>query len=57
MMPEIVSNLLHTAMISAMTNWNLHRLPFQGQIVNLDLLLCKGFNSHHADLFLYIIYS
>ena len=30
---------------------NLRRLPFLGQVFNLDLLLCTGFYSEHAVLF------
>ena len=33
-------------------NLNLSRLPFLGQEADLDLLLCTGFNSEHAVLFL-----
>ena len=33
-------------------NSNLSRLPFLGQVVDLDLLLCTGFYSEHAVLFL-----
>ena len=29
-----------------------YRLPFLGQIINLDVLLCSGFNLEHEDLFL-----
>ena len=31
---------------------NLSRRPFLGQVVDLDLLLCTGFNLEHAVLFL-----
>ena len=31
---------------------NLSRLPFLGQVVDLNLLLCTGFNLEHAVLFL-----
>ena len=34
---------------------NLSRLPFLGEVVDVDLLLCTGFNSEHAVLFLYHI--
>ena len=30
---------------------NLSRCPFLGQVVNLDLLLCTGFNLEHEILF------
>ena len=33
-------------------NSNLSRRPFLGQVVDLDLLLCTGFDSEHAVLFL-----
>ena len=33
---------------------NLSRRPFLGQIVDLDLLLCTGFDSEHANLFLFL---
>ena len=33
-------------------NLNLNRHPFLGQVADLDLLLCTGFNSEHAYLFL-----
>ena len=36
---------------------NLSRLPFLGQVVNLDLLLCTGFDSEHVVLFLYHIFA
>ena len=35
----------------------LSRLPFLGQVVDLDLLLCTGFNSEHAVLFLCHIFT
>ena len=28
--------------------WNLSRRPFLGQVVNLDLLLCTGFDLEHV---------
>ena len=36
---------------------NLSRRPFLGQVVGLDLLLCTGFNSEHAVLFLCHIFT
>ena len=50
-MPDIVSKLLR-ADISVLFKWNLSRLPFLGQVVNLDLLRCTRFNSEHVALFL-----
>ena len=38
-------------------NLNLSRRPFLGQVVHLDLLLCTGFNSDHAVLFLFHIFT
>ena len=35
---------------------NLSRCPFLRQVVDLDLLLCIGFDSEHAALFLYPIF-
>ena len=36
---------------------NLSRHPFLGQVVDLDLLLCTGFDSEHAVLFLCHIFA
>ena len=36
---------------------HLSRRPFLGQIVDFDLLLCTGFDSEHADLFLCAIFT
>ena len=36
---------------------NLSRRPFLGQVVDLDLLLCTGFNLEHAVLFLCHIFT
>ena len=44
---DIVFKLLHAAIFDS----NLSRHPFLGQVVHLDLLLCRGFDSKHADLF------
>ena len=38
--------------VTVLFNWNLSTLPFLGQIVNLDLLVCTGFDLEYADLFL-----
>ena len=32
----------------------LSRRPFLGQVVDLDLLLCTGLDSEHANVFLFI---
>ena len=36
--------------IAVLFDWNLNRLPFLGQVVDLDLLLCTRFNSEHGCL-------
>ena len=53
-MPEIVSKLfLHCHMkLLCCSNSNLSKRPRLGQLVDLDLLLCTGFNSEHMGLFL-----
>ena len=38
-------------------NSNLSRRPFLGHVVNLDLLLCTGFDSEHVVLFLCHIFT
>ena len=38
--------------VTVLFKWNLSRLPFLGQVVNLDLLLCTRYNSEHVALFL-----
>ena len=37
--------------VAVLFNLNLSRRPFLGQVVDLDLLLCTGFDSEHAVLF------
>ena len=40
--------------------WNMSRLPYLGQVINLDLLLCTGFSSEEselANLFRWIIFT
>ena len=37
--------------VAALFDSNLSRRPFLGQVVDLDLLLCTGFDSGHAVLF------
>ena len=39
--------------ISVLFDQDLSRRPFLGQVVNLDLMLCTGFNLEHAILFLF----
>ena len=43
--------------VAALFNSNLSRRPFLGQVVDLDLLLCTGFDSEHAVLFLCHIFT
>ena len=43
--------------VTVLFKWNLSRCPFLGQVVNLDLLLCTGFNSEHVALFLCHIFT
>ena len=38
--------------VAALFDSNLSRRPFLGQVVDTDLLLCTGFDSEHAVLFL-----
>ena len=38
--------------VAVLFDSNLSRLPFLGQVVDLDLLLCTGFDSEHAVSFL-----
>ena len=38
--------------VAVLYDSNLSRRPFLGQVVDLDLLLCTGFDSEHAVLFL-----
>ena len=51
--PDIVSKLLRTAIWSrCAVQFKPEQTPFLGQVVDLDLLLCRGFDSEHAFLFL-----
>ena len=51
-MPEIVSKLWALpSEVAVLFDLNLSRRPFLGQVADLDLLLCTGFNQEHADLF------
>ena len=43
--------------VAVLFDSNLSRLPFLGQVVDLDLLLCTGFDSEHAVLFLCHIFT
>ena len=50
---DIVSKLLLAAiLICCAFNLNLSRPPFLRQVIDFDLLLCTGFETEHADLFL-----
>ena len=57
-MPDIVSKLLCAAIWSRCAVWlESEQTPFLWQVVDLDLLLCTGFNSEHAILFLCYIFT
>ena len=43
--------------VAALFDSNLSRRPFLGQVVDLDLLLCTGFDLEHAVLFLCHIFA
>ena len=43
--------------VAALFDSNLSRRPFLGQVVDSDLLLCTGFDSEHAVLFLCHIFT
>ena len=43
--------------VAALFDSNLSRLPFLGQVVDTDLLLCTGFDSEHVVLFLCHIFA
>ena len=43
--------------VAVLFDSNLSRLPFLGQVVDLDLLLCTGFDSEHVVLFLCHIFT
>ena len=43
--------------VAVLFNLNLSRLPFLRQVDDLDLLLCTGFDSEHAVLFLCHIFT
>ena len=42
--------------MAGLLGWNLSRHPFLGHVVDLDLLICTGFDSEHEDLFLYLVF-
>ena len=51
--PDIISKLCAPpSQVAALFNLNLSRLPFLGQVVDTDLLLCTGFDQEHVVLFL-----
>ena len=57
-MPDIVSKLLSATIWSCCAVWfKSEQMPFPGQVVDLDLLLCTGFDSEHAVLFLCHIFT
>ena len=60
-MPDIVSKLLLSAVppcgVAVLFTLNLSRRPFLRQVVDLDLLLCTGFDSEHVALFLSHIFT
>ena len=57
-MPDIVSKLCAPpSEVAALFNSNLSRRPFLGQVIYLDLLLCTGFETEHAVLFLCHIFT
>ena len=37
--------------------WNPSSCPFLRHVVDLDVLLCRGFNLEHANLFLCLVYT
>ena len=43
--------------VAVLFDSNLSRCPFLGQVVDLDLLLCTGFDSEHSVLFLCHIFT
>ena len=48
--------------LAVLLDWNLsrvpfHRVPFQEQVVNWDLLLCTGFTLAHADSSLFLTFK
>ena len=57
-MPDIVSNLCAPpSEVVVMFNLILSRRPFLGQVVDLDLLLCTGYDLEDAVLFLCHIFT
>ena len=57
-MPDIVSKVLRAAIWSCcVVQFEFEQTPFLGQVVDLDLLLCTGFDSEHVVLFLCHIFT
>ena len=57
-MPDIVSKLcVLPSEVAGLFNSSPNRHPFLRQSVHLDLLLCTGFHSEHAALFLCHIFT
>ena len=48
-MTEIVSKLSSISEYAVLVDWNLSKRPFLGQVVNLDLLFCTGFDSGYVQ--------
>ena len=46
--PRFCAQPSEVAVLSVLFYSNLSRLPFLGQVFNLDLLLCTGIDSEHA---------
>ena len=56
--PDIVPSFFALpSEVAVLFNLNLSRRPFLWQVVDLDLLLCTGFNQEHAVLFLCHIFT
>ena len=43
--------------VAVLFYWILRKLPFLGQVIDLDILLCKGLELEHVDLFLSLIFT
>ena len=46
-----------TVLFVGVFEWNLRRLPFVGQVFNLERVLHTGFDYEHVDLFLCHIFT
>ena len=55
--PTGLSFCTQPSQAAVLFNSNLSRCPFLGQVVDLNVLLCTGFNSEHADLLLCPIFT